>query len=107
MIEPKFTPGPWRFGLLDWINSEDKFIDKPLDYVGPGYYDNPVICGKNGEIIVGCDEYFIFSTSEDIALLLSAPDLYEALEEVVRISDRKHDAWDKAKAALARARGEA
>lgn len=27
-------------------------------------------------------------------------ELVEALEEVVRISDRKHDAWDKAKAVL-------
>ena len=32
--------------------------------------------------------------------------LREALEEVVRISDRKHDAWDRAKEALKRARGE-
>lgn len=32
----------------------------------------------------------------------SNKELVEALEEVVRISDRKHDAWDKAKAALAK-----
>lgn len=31
-------------------------------------------------------------------------ELMDALEEVLRISDRKHDAWDKAKAALARAK---
>ena len=33
-------------------------------------------------------------------------ELYEALEEVVRISDRDHEAWVKAHAALAKARGE-
>lgn len=36
----------------------------------------------------------------------AAPDLLAALEEVVRISDRKHDAWDAAKAAIKKARGE-
>lgn len=33
-------------------------------------------------------------------------ELVEALEEVVRISDRDHEAWDKAKAAIAKARAE-
>jgi SMC interacting uncharacterized protein involved in chromosome segregation len=28
--------------------------------------------------------------------------LLEALKEVIKISDRKHEAWDKAKAAIAR-----
>lgn len=32
----------------------------------------------------------------------SNKELIEALEEVVRISDRKHDAWDKAKSVLAK-----
>ena len=41
------------------------------------------------------------------ALIAAAPELYEALKEVVRISGRKHGAWDKAHAALARAGGKA
>ena len=56
-------------------------------------------------------------TEEDAALMVAnknaataaaaaAPDLLAALEEVVRISDRKHDAWDAAKAAIKKARGE-
>lgn len=32
-------------------------------------------------------------------------DLVKAAEEVIRISDRKHDAWDAAKAAIAKAKG--
>ena len=33
-------------------------------------------------------------------------ELLEALIEVVAISDRKHEIWDKAKAAIAKATGE-
>jgi hypothetical protein len=40
-------------------------------------------------------------------LLAAAPDLYAALEEIVALTDRKHNAWDEARAALAKARGEA
>lgn len=38
-------------------------------------------------------------------LIAAAPDLLEALKELVAISDRKHDAWDKAHAAIAKATG--
>ena len=41
--------------------------------------------------------------SDYATLFAAAPDLLEALIEVVRISDRKHDAWDKAKAAINKA----
>jgi hypothetical protein len=40
-------------------------------------------------------------------LISAAPDLLEAFIEVVAISDRKHDAWDKAHAAIAKATGTA
>jgi hypothetical protein len=33
-------------------------------------------------------------------------ELLAAVQEVVAISDRKHDAWDRAKAAIAKATGE-
>lgn len=42
-------------------------------------------------------------TSADAALIAAAPELLAALEEVIAISDRKHDAWDRAKAAIAKA----
>ena len=43
---------------------------------------------------------------EDLAnarLMAAAPDLLEALREVVVLSDRKHPAWDRAKLAIAKA----
>lgn len=46
------------------------------------------------------------NTSEANArLIAAAPELLEALREVVAISDRKHNAWDKAHAAIAKATG--
>lgn len=59
----------------------------------------------------GCTVAIVLGTPEGelkpIAdLIAAAPDLLEALEEVVAISDRKHDAWDKAKQAIAKAKGE-
>ena len=41
----------------------------------------------------------------DARLIAASPDLLAALQEVVAISDRKHDAWDKARAAIAKALG--
>jgi len=38
-------------------------------------------------------------------LISASPDLLEALIEVVKISDRKHDAWDRAKIAIEKAGG--
>lgn len=40
---------------------------------------------------------------EHARLIAASPDLLEALEEVVAVSDRKHVAWDKARAAIAKA----
>lgn len=38
-------------------------------------------------------------------LIAAVPDLLAALKAVVAISDRKHDAWDAAHAAIAKAEG--
>jgi hypothetical protein len=85
MSEPKFTPGPWA------VNQRK---------------DNPEIWWTGGMLIagiVGCAE-FDFANAH---LVAAAPDLYESLSEIVALTDRKTDIWDKAHAALAKARGEA
>lgn len=38
-------------------------------------------------------------------LIAAAPELLDALKKVVALSDRKHDAWDAAHAAIAKAEG--
>lgn len=69
----KHTPGPWIFG----IRGDENPIEKPFDYCGPGYYDNPAIFGPNGVDVVGCDEYMIFNSEADVRLIVAAPDLLE------------------------------
>ena len=41
----------------------------------------------------------------DARLISAAPDLLVALQRVIAISDRDHDAWDAAKAAITKAVG--
>jgi hypothetical protein len=43
---------------------------------------------------------------DDARLIAAAPDLLEALKELIAITDRDHVAWDKAKAAIAKAEGQ-
>lgn len=78
--ELKHTPGPWEYhGGDDYtvILGPGDTTDRPLAEVNSG--------------------------SADARLIAAAPDLLAALKEVVRLSDRKTVAWDKAKAAIAKA----
>lgn len=82
----KYTPGPWHWeypagdALAELVASDN----------------NTIICdfGDN-------ETYYPTAGKEpnkaDAKLIAAAPELLEALIEVIRISDRKHDAWDKAK----------
>jgi hypothetical protein len=75
------TPGPWIFGVRNY-DDECKlgFIEKPFDYKGPGFFDNPAIFGADNTEVVGCDEYLIFSSPENARLIAAAPELLEALK---------------------------
>lgn len=69
-------------------------------------YTNIVRC-KNGKH----ETIFIASTTQNTSpetranarLMAAAPDLLEALQEIVSITDRDHIAWVKAKAAIEKA----
>lgn len=82
--EPKHTPGPWF----------------PIEYAGfwdlaqnPNYSDYSLLNEDNyGE-----------EAQANAKLAAAAPDLLEALIEIIRISDRKHNAWDKGKEAIKKA----
>lgn len=72
-------------------------------------YTNIVRCnnGKHETIFIASTPQSPLPEARANAKLMSAaPDLLEALEEVIAISDRNHVAWNKAKAAIAKAVGD-
>jgi hypothetical protein len=84
----KHTPGPW------FLDDDGRIFDTP----------------DRGQLVaeVATADPAEPPAEEDVAnarLIAAAPDLLAALEKVVAISDRKHDAWDEARAAIAKAEG--
>lgn len=113
------TPGPW-----DWYMSDNGQAMLATPDRGRLYVMQTVRCGMQGATVRfskwgdgerGRRGGYMCKAEEflragvlmhpDALLIAAAPDLLEALQEVVAISDRKHDAWDKAKAAIAKALG--
>lgn len=92
MSEFKGTPGPWFI-----TGSMTKYIEARID---GGMIQEVAACGPTHE-----DNGYGAQQNANANLIAAAPELLEALQEVVRISDRKHDAWDKAKAAINKALG--
>ena len=94
MSDTKFTPGPWAWGNEDW---SDQWFLQPgvliIDYDGGGPS--------------GSDEF----DAANAHLIAAAPDLYAALYALLKANlscdDDNIDAADAARAALAKARGEA
>jgi len=74
----------WIFGI-NGFDENDKYgvVEKPLNYKSPLHCsDNPSIFDENGDEVVGCDEYDVFNRKY-LPLLLAAPDLLAALEDVL------------------------
>jgi hypothetical protein len=80
-MHAKHTPGPWQC------------------HDGISVYQHRVSTHRLSPAI--CDVF----RSGDARLIAAAPDLLEALRGVVALSDRKHEAWDAAKAAISKATG--
>ncbi|MFT9070300.1 MAG: hypothetical protein ABF446_08385 [Acetobacter orientalis] len=87
MSEVKFTPGPWRvrFGNIGHVTAE------------------------NGALVAKCQRLTsLCNLQANAHLIAAAPDLYEALERVIKIID--DSSWclklTEERAALAKARGE-
>jgi len=94
-----YIPGPW---VVEW-STRSGYSDSGVKgwHVDNGDAGEPVICEiPDDERADGS------SRAANARLIAAAPDLLAALKEVVAISDRKHDAWDKAHAAIAKAQGE-
>jgi hypothetical protein len=104
------TKGPWFFGIR---GDDYEPIEKPFNYKGSGFCENPIIFAKDGTEIVGCDEYYIFNSEADARLIAAAPDLLEALINLEDMTERYRqtgapipDAQKSARAAIAKATGE-
>lgn len=97
----KFTPGPWE--ALKGLHN----TDMPVKNSGWGTVANDdglCICEVWQDIDMSVEKGKQIAAA-NAHLIAAAPDLLAALKEVVTISDRKHDAWDRAKAAIAKAEG--
>lgn len=84
----KHTPGPWKFGVLRYNEKKDKYIveEKPFEYTAPTPYDNPSIIGADGTEVVGCGEYYVFSSAADVRLITSVCDLLEAVRRLLPLA---------------------
>lgn len=94
------TPGPWRVE----IRAGDEW------YFGGGNDQEFVIRGLKDPEAGGDDPIAVYSadTEEDRAnarLISAAPELLEALKEVIKVSDRATVEFDAARAAIAKAEG--
>lgn len=72
-------------------------------------YTNIIRCnnGKHETIFIAATPQSFLPEARANAMLMSAaPDLLEALKQIIEITDRDHIAWSKAKAAIAKATGE-
>jgi hypothetical protein len=90
MSETEFTPGPWR---ADWDDSGQWYIE-PLGISGTA------LRGDSGNCV----------ESRNAKLIAAAPDLYDALVAMTvtfASSDYMEESRQKARAAIAKARGEA
>ena len=79
----EYTPGPWTFRRSGYPEEGEIMPE----YTGRGYSENPGIFGAvNDDLVVGCDEYNVFSNprqAANVRLLLAAPDLLESLEALL------------------------
>lgn len=104
--------GPWRFGVLNQFDEDlgyHVFAAKPFEYNSGGLSGNPAIVDSEGEEVVGCNEYDVFGRIETRRLLTTAPELFDALRELLNAWDDCQNPEDgvacDARAAIAKALG--
>lgn len=95
MSEPKFTKGPWKTKYINACISESE------NYI--------LVTGDKGERVFDIEDVCV--NENDLALILAAPDMYEALENVCHDCDDTGTVDDECKSchiykALRKARGE-
>jgi 5,10-methenyltetrahydromethanopterin hydrogenase len=110
--ETKWTPGPLEVSVGDWTSGDGLSITKDGAFVAEVYGSDLFPCFDADDPAVV--EQFNQRQFADAHLYAAAPDLYEALEQIVLLADgcevtaeEIYASYDAARAALARARGEA
>jgi hypothetical protein len=96
----KHTQGPW--------------VVMPKGFAKSGLWQAPTVYATDDELryvaVCACADFAnganVTDNLANAHLISAAPDLLEALEAVVRVADRKTDEFDKARAAIAKAKGE-
>lgn len=105
MSEPKFTPGPWR------VCRSNEDFDGPFYALDDDDYERPINAIRSKSETVACAHDLFEFDEANANLIASAPDLYEALEDLLYQAkfSESEGGWDfkQARAALAKARGEA
>ena len=94
MGETKFTPGPWTFEGRTIYALEEAGWRR-----GEPVMRNRFDCSVQGPFCPDAEK------QANAHLIAAAPDLYDALDYL--LNDDTHDAREQARAALAKARGEA
>ena len=104
MTEQKHTPGPWRYSYCEPLSKE---IDEDLEHECIVYKDRLVMVAMDASLYSASLK---FKTEADRALLISAPELLEALEGVIEsphVRGSLHrDRLKMAEKAIAKAKGE-
>jgi hypothetical protein len=107
----KHSPAPWKFVAEKYDANDDlQKQEVPYDYRTSSFCYNPYIVDAEGNEVVGCDEYCVFSTPENVRLMVHAPELLEALKALVACIDetRGMNAWnalEQANKAISKAEG--
>lgn len=96
------TPGPWEMDEEACYIFAAKGEMTVLQVRGWGY-----LTGRGTHALALSDEEGEAIQRANGLLAAAAPELLEALEEVVMVSDRATVEYDKARAAIAKAKGEA
>lgn len=102
----KFTPGPWSKAHLNEMGCRCGYVfSEGSETVAKVLYND-----KEDANYCRYEEYLSLETARaNAALIAAAPDMYAALEELldtVSNADETSGAYEKATAALAKARGE-
>lgn len=92
----KHSPGPWTLGPADDIDGAQYYRS-----VSAKTWQN----FANVVVRMEDDDHDSAKGLANAALIAAAPDLLEALEAVVAVADRKTDVFNRAHAAIAKAKG--